>query len=64
MGGTCADVLMFPSHSGGMQCPRPLSILWETTAHHIERDVCHDDVARQIIVQELKAELDFWMCSN
>ncbi len=21
MGGTCADVLMFPSHSGGMQCP-------------------------------------------
>jgi hypothetical protein len=63
MGGTCADVLMFPSHSGGMQCPRPLSILWEATARHIERAVRHDDVARQIIVQELKAALDLWMCS-
>ncbi len=64
MGGTCADVLMFPSHSGGMQCPRPLSILWETTARQIERSVCHDDVARQIIVQDLKAALDLWMCSS
>ncbi len=64
MGGTCADVLMFPSHSGVMQYPRPLSILWETTTRHIERVVCHDDVPRQIIVQELKSTLDLWMCSN
>ena len=64
MGGTCADILMFPSHSGGIQCPRPLSILWEAIARHIERAVRHDDVARQIIVQELKAALDFWMCSS
>jgi hypothetical protein len=64
MGGTCADVLMFPSHSGDMQCPRPLSILWEVTARHIERAVRHDDVARQIIVQDLKAALDLWMCSS
>ena len=64
MCGTCVDVLMFPSHSGGMQCPRPLSILWEATALHIERTVRHDDVMRQIIVQELKAALDLWMCSN
>jgi hypothetical protein len=47
-----------------MQCPRSLSILWETTARHIERVVSHDDVVRQIIVQELKAPLDLWMCSN
>jgi hypothetical protein len=50
MGGTCADVLMLPSHSGGMQIPRLLSILWEATARHIERAVRHDNVARQIIV--------------
>jgi hypothetical protein len=55
---------MFPSHSGGMQCPRSLSILWESTTRHIERAVRHDDVARQIIVQELKAALDLWMCSS
>ncbi len=64
MGGTCADVLMFPSHSGVMECPRSLSILWEVTARNIKRTVCHDDVARQIIVQELKAALDLWMCSS
>jgi hypothetical protein len=64
MGDTCADVLIFPSHSGGMQCPRSLSILWEETVRHIERTVCHDDVARQIIVQELKTALGLWMCSS
>jgi hypothetical protein len=64
MRGTCTDVLMFPSHSGGMQSARSLSILWEATASHIERAVRHDDVARQIIVQELKAALDLWMCSS
>ena len=60
----CVDVFMFPSHSGGMQCPRPLSILWEETARNIERTVRHDDVMRQIIVQELKTTMDLWMCSN
>ena len=47
-----------------MQCPRPLSILWEATARHVERAVRHDYVMRQIIVQELKAALDLWMCSS
>ena len=64
MCGTCVDVLMFPSHSGDMQCPRSLSILWEATARHIERDVRHEDVMTQIIVKELKAALDLWMCSS
>ena len=64
MQATCADVLMFPSHAGGMQCPRSLSILWEATARHTERAVRHDDVMRQIIVQELKTALDLWMCSK
>ena len=62
MRGTCADVLLFPSHAGGMQYPRPMAILWEATARHIERDLRHDDVMRQIIIKELQLALDAWMC--
>ena len=36
MRGTCADILMFPSHAGVMQYPRPMAILWEATSRHIE----------------------------
>ena len=62
MRGTCADVLLFPSHAGGMQYPRPMAILWEATARHIERALRHDDVTRQIIIKELQLALDSWMC--
>lgn len=62
MRGTCADVLLFPSDTGGMQYPRPMAILWEATAHHIERALVHDDVTRQIIIKELQLALDTWMC--
>jgi hypothetical protein len=64
MKGTCADICMFPSHAGGMQYPRPMSILWETTSRHIERAVRHDDVVRQIIRKELESALDLWTCTN
>jgi hypothetical protein len=53
MKGTCVDVVLFPSHTGDIQYPRPMPILWETTSHHIERDLCHDDVTRQIVLREL-----------
>ena len=59
---TCADVLLFPSDAGGMQYPRPMAILWEDTARHIERALRHDDVTRQIIIKELQSALDAWMC--
>ncbi len=61
---TCEDIFMFPSHAGGMQYPRPMSILWETTSRHIERAVRHDDVARQIIRKELESVLDLWTCTS
>ena len=64
MKGTCADIFMFPSHAGGMQYPHPMTILWETTSRHIERDLRHDDVARQIIRKELESALDLWMCTS
>ncbi len=55
---------MFPSHAGGMQFPRPMAILWETTSRHIERPIRHDDVARQIIKKELESALDLWTCTS
>ena len=64
MRGTCADIFLFPSHAGGMQYPRPMVILWDTTSRHIERALCHDDVARQIIRKELEAALDLWTCTS
>ena len=64
MKGTCADIFTFPSHAGGMQYPRPMAILWETTSRHIERTLRHDDVARQIIRKELEAALDLWTCTS
>ena len=64
MRGTCADIFLFPSHTGDIQYPRPISILWETTSRHIERALCHDDVARQIIRKELEAALDLWKCKT
>ncbi len=64
MKGTCADIFMFPSHAGGMQYPRPMAILWEATSRHIERDLRHDDVARQIIRSELESALDLWTCTS
>ena len=64
MQGTCTDILLFPSHEGGMQFPRPMVILWETTSRHIERALRHDDVARQIIRKELEAALDLWTCTS
>jgi hypothetical protein len=57
MRGTCVDIFLFPSHAGGMQYPRPMSILWEATSRHIERAFRHDDVARQIIRKELEDDL-------
>ena len=59
---TCADVVLFPSHAGVMQYPRPMAILWEATVRHIERALLHDDVTRQIIIKELQSALDAWMC--
>ena len=47
MWGTCADIFLFSSHVGDMQYRRPMSILWETTSRHIDRVLCHDDVATQ-----------------
>ena len=58
MRGTCADVLLFPSHAGDMQYPRSMVILWEVTTRHIERALRHDDVTRQIIIKELQLALD------
>ncbi len=57
----CTDILMFASHAGGMQYPRPMSILWEATSRHIERVLHHDDITRQIIVKEFQSTLDLWM---
>jgi hypothetical protein len=62
MKGTCADVLLFPSHAGDMQYPRSMAILWEATSRHIERTIRHDDVTRQIVLKELQSALDDWMC--
>ena len=64
MRGTCADILMFPSHAGVMQYPRPMAILWEATSRHIEWALRHDDVTRQIIIKELQSALNLWMCTN
>ena len=64
MRGACADIFLFPSHAGGMQYPRPMAILWETTSRHIERALHHDDVARQIIRTELEVALDLWTCTS
>jgi hypothetical protein len=64
MRGTCTDIFLFPSHSGGMQYPRPMVILWEVTSRHIERVLCHDDDARQIIRKELEPALDLWTCTS
>ena len=41
-----------------------MAILWETTSRHIERALCHDDVARQIIRKELEAVLDLWTSTS
>jgi hypothetical protein len=61
---TCADIFLFPSHTGSMQYPHPMVILWETTSRHIERVLRHDDVARQIIRKELETVLDLWTCTS
>ncbi len=39
-------------------------ILWESTSRHIERTLCHDDAARQIIQKELESALDLWTCTS
>ena len=59
MRGTCADILMFSSHAGCMQYPRPMAILWEATSRH-KRAFRHNDVTRQIIIKELQSALKLW----
>jgi hypothetical protein len=61
---TCVDIFLFPSHTGDMQYPHPMAILWETTSRHIERALRHDDVSRQIIRKELETVLDLWTCTS
>jgi hypothetical protein len=39
----------YPDVSGGMQCPRPMAILWEATSRHVERVVRHDDVMGRVL---------------
>ena len=58
------DIFLFPTHSGDMQYPHPMAILWEATSRHIKSALRHDDVARQIIIKKLESALDLWMFTS
>ena len=53
------DIFLFPTHSGDMQYPHPMAILWEATSRY-KRAFRHDDVTRQIIIKELQSALKLW----
>ncbi len=51
---TTHDLFTFPSEQGGMGYLQPVEVMTEAILQHIQKDLLHDDVMRDILLLELQ----------